>query len=137
MSNLSDILERKNDKEQWFTLSLYQKFIEPLDTEDILSIAHKDVKLFIRSYIVKKHDITRFAKTLNDKPSLIYNLIDLPHCYKIFNMEHYDYATYNALKDDYLFEWFKIEGIDVANTTIEYFWEEEFDVSQRDRKSVV
>lgn len=132
LPNLSDILERKNDKEQWFTLSLYQKFIEPLDTEDILSIAHKDVKLFIRSYIVKKHDITRFAKTLNDKPSLIYNLIDLPHCYKIFNMEHYDYATYDALKDDYLFEWFKIEGIDVANTTIEYFWEEEFDVSKGD-----
>ena len=86
LPNLSDILERKNDKEQWITLSLYQKFIEPLDTEDILSISHKDVKLFIRSYIVKKHDITRFAETLNDKPNLIYNLIDLPDCYKMFNM---------------------------------------------------
>lgn len=132
LPNLSDILERKNDKEQWITLSLYQEFIEPLDTEDILSIAHKDVRLFIRSYIVKKHDITRFAKTLNDKPNLIYNLIDLPDCYKMFNMEHYDYVTYDALKDDYRFEWFKIEDIDVANTTIEYFWEAEFDASKSD-----
>ena len=132
LPNLSDILERKNDKEQWITLSLYQKFIEPLDTEDILSISHKDVKLFIRSYIVKKHDITRFAETLNDKPNLIYNLIDLPDCYKMFNMEHYDYVTYDALKDDYRFEWFKIEDIDVANTTIEYFWEAEFDTSKSD-----
>lgn len=132
LPNLSDILERKNDKEQWITLSLYQKFIEPLDTEDILSISHKDVKLFIRSYIVKKHDITRFAETLNDKPNLIYNLIDLPDCYKMFNMEHYNYVTYDALKDDYRFEWFKIEDIDVANTTIEYFWEAEFDMSKSD-----
>ncbi|WP_462106368.1 NACHT domain-containing protein [Campylobacter concisus] len=132
LPNLSDILERKNDKEQWITLSLYQKFIEPLDTEDILSISHKDVKLFIRSYIVKKHDITRFAETLNNKPNLIYNLIDLPDCYKMFNMEHYDYVTYDALKDDYRFEWFKIEDIDVANTTIEYFWEAEFDMSKSD-----
>ena len=132
LPNLSDILERKNDKEQWITLSLYQKFIEPLDTEDILSVAHKDVRLFIRSYIVKKHDITRFAKTLNDKPNLIYNLIDLPDCYKMFNMEHYNYVTYDALKDDYRFEWFKIEDIDAANTTIEYFWEAEFDASKSD-----
>lgn len=132
LPNLSDILECKNDKERWITLSLYQKFIEPLDTEDILSVTHKDVKLFIRSYIVKKQDIVKFIETLDTKPNLIHELVNLPHCYKMFNMEYYDYIAYDVLKDDYRFEWFKIEDIDIANTTIEYFWEAEFDASKDD-----
>ena len=83
--------------------------------------------LFISSYILKKRDIDRIIKIIDERQGLANNSINTLNYYNIFNTEYYDTAT--LYEHDEL-ECFKEDDVDIANASIEYYWETEFDASK-------
>lgn len=126
LSNLGDILEcTDTNKEKWTILALNKNFAESFDIDK--EIDKKHVRFFIQSYILKKQDIGRIVKIIDDRQGLINNLINTSGCYNIFNTEYYDTAT--LYEHDEL-ECFKEDDVDIVNASIEYYWETEFDASK-------
>lgn len=127
--NLGDILEcADTNKEKWITLVLDKNFAKSLEMDrEVSNAINKNVTLFIRSYILKKQDIDRMIKIIDKRQGLANNLINTLNYYNIFNTEYYDTAT--LYEHDEL-ESFKEDGIDIANSSIEYYWETEFDASK-------
>ena len=129
LSNLGDILEcADTNKEKWIALVLDKNFAKSLDMDrEVSNAINKNVTLFIRSYILKKRDIDRIIKIIDKRQGLANNSINTLNYYNIFNTEYYDTAT--LYEHDEL-ECFKEDDVDIANASIEYYWETEFDASK-------
>ncbi|HGM6986349.1 ATP-binding protein [Serratia marcescens] len=131
--------------DEWLILESYPTWREPkIIGNDDWGHPRKEVWCHIRSYIVKVEEIDGFRTWAKEQHFMGGWMPECTNRYQLFNREFYWSEAFRFFKSDYYggSDWTSITDqesraniADVSVTSVNYFWEEEFDKSKMETLS--
>ena len=141
ITNPYGLIEVKdNNGDEWLILESYPSWKEPkIIGNDDWGHPRKEVWSHIRSYIVKVEEFEKFRDWASSQHLMGRWMPDDSDRYQLFNREFYWSEAFQFFKSDYYggADWTTVSDqesrakiADVSITSVNYFWEEEFDKSK-------